>query len=309
MEPGPADDLSPRRPINGKMEYPREFSLQARARVDAEKLGATRQLRQDRNDAPWSRFGPSRKDEENLRNYVLRVFLVFAEQACELGAQGRWTVDRIRSVTDEFLRRFTIEAYSEEGHDKTGRKLREMVSHWDGHVLPEIRREFEGSAKWQQFEEALEAVAIQQARRTGESADRSSLTGGLQVAAEPKSGADLNSVGWDGVEISFLSDKRVQICHGPRRETLNYAEFGFADRRNGKPSQAWWTLRTLAEERGTLRDAAKTGRDWSKVEKYLQTIRQILRRHFGISGDPVPFVRGTGYRTRFKIGCGPSFHT
>jgi hypothetical protein len=137
------------------MEYPREFSQQARARVEAERLSAGKQLQRDRKGVPWSRYGPGLKDEANLRKYILRVVFVFAAQACELGSQGLWTVDRVRSEVDEFLRRFTLEAYYENGCDKTGRKLREMASHWDGSILPEIRREFESSAEWQQIEEAL----------------------------------------------------------------------------------------------------------------------------------------------------------
>jgi len=55
-----------------------------------------------------------------------------------------------------------------------------------------------------------------------------------------------------------LSDERVQIRNGTNTETRNYGELGFADARDGKPNQAWVTLRALAEERGTIRDAAKT---------------------------------------------------
>jgi hypothetical protein len=114
---------------------------------------------------------------------------------------------------------------------------------------------------------------------------------------------------WDTIEISFLSDERVQIRNGTNSETRNYAEFGFADGRSKKAKQAWETLRALAEQGGTIRDAAKTGRTWPKVEKRMQEIRKVLRKHFRISADPIPFVEGTGYQARFKIGCRPSFHT
>lgn len=33
----------------------------------------------------------------------------------------------------------------------------------------------------------------------------------------------------------------------------------------------------------------------------------MLRAHFGISADPIPFVEGTGYRATFRIGCRPSY--
>jgi hypothetical protein len=115
---------------------------------------------------------------------------------------------------------------------------------------------------------------------------------------------------WVGIEIHFLSDERVQIRNGATTQTLNYEEFGFADSRNGRPNQAWVLLRTLAEKRGIIQNAAAAGQVWVKVEKRIQEIRRVLRAHFGISADPIPFVEGTGYRANFKIGCRrPSFET
>jgi hypothetical protein len=150
----------------GGTPYPSEFSAEARARVEIEMLKASKDLAQQRNEVPWSQYGPGKADEENLQKYILRVFLVFAKQACELGAQGQWAVDRIRSEAGEFLRRFTIRAYYESGFDKKGRKLREMASHWNGTILPEVQREFEKSQEWQQFEKELLAVAELQIQLT-----------------------------------------------------------------------------------------------------------------------------------------------
>jgi hypothetical protein len=114
---------------------------------------------------------------------------------------------------------------------------------------------------------------------------------------------------WDAIEISFTSEERVQIRIGVTTETRNYTDFGFEDARNGKPNRAWETLRVLAEEDGTIQDAAKTGRTWPRVEKRIQEIRKVLRKHFRISADPIPFVEGTGYQARFKISCSRSYNT
>jgi len=46
---------------------------------------------------------------------------------------------------------------------------------------------------------------------------------------------------------------------------------------------------------------------WSQVEKGAQEIRQLLRQHFGLSGDPLPLAEGNGYRTRFRIVTAPSY--
>jgi len=114
---------------------------------------------------------------------------------------------------------------------------------------------------------------------------------------------------WKDLEISFLSDERVQIFrNGAPAETLNYAEMGFRDRRNDKPNRAWATLRELAQARGIIRDTG-TGGHRAKVEKRMQEIRKTLRSRFGISADPLPFVHGTVYQALFKIGCAPSFRT
>jgi hypothetical protein len=127
--------------------------------------------------------------------------------------------------------------------------------------------------------------------------------------SRPPQSSGAGAATWDAIEISFLSDERVQIRNGTDIETRNYAELGFEDSRTGKPNQAWVTLRQLAVERGIIGPATTTRFAWPKVEKRIQEIRKVLRRHFGISSDPVPYVEGTGYQACFKIGVSPSFHT
>jgi hypothetical protein len=136
---------------------------------------------------------------------------------------------------------------------------------------------------------------------------------------------------WDkDVSIIFLSDERVQVKRGDQFATMNYAEFGFEDKRNGKPDQAWVLLREMAENKGVLqkqdrrvpesvlkpaRDRDKElhralevqARQWAKTQKHVETIRKRLREHFQIpDGDPVP-ATAAGYQTAFQLGCGPSY--
>jgi hypothetical protein len=120
-------------------------------------------------------------------------------------------------------------------------------------------------------------------------------------------GSDAES--WDQIEISFLSDERVQIEIGSSRATLNYAEMGFADKRSGKPNQAWIMLRRLAEADGLIKDGSGTGQTWTRVEKRVQEIRKALKDRYGIASDPIPFVSGTGYQASFRVQCGPSYKT
>jgi hypothetical protein len=114
---------------------------------------------------------------------------------------------------------------------------------------------------------------------------------------------------WEQIAISFLSDERVQIHIGKKYETLNYAEFGFGNHRTNNPTKAWQILRKLAQLRGVIKDGSEASVHWPKVEKRVQEIRRVLRKHFAISSDPLPFVENLGYKARFKIGCGPSFRT
>ena len=159
----------------------------------------------------------------------------------------------------------------------------------------EIQREVLKSDEWLDFAKAIAGETDNGAPVKADSISPESA--GPEVAT------------WETIEISFLSDERVQIRDGDKTETRNSTEFGFEDRRSGKPNRAWETLRALAEQGGIIRDTAKTGHTWAKVEKRIQEIRRVLRKHFGISADPIPFVEGAGYQAHFKINCRPSYHT
>jgi hypothetical protein len=113
---------------------------------------------------------------------------------------------------------------------------------------------------------------------------------------------------WEEIEIRFLSEERVQIIAGSETTTLNYAEFGFEDGRSEKPNLAWIALRSLATLGGTI-SQPNSGQDWSSVEKRMQEIRKVLRTHFSLSDDPLPFVEDVGYRACFKISLAQSFES
>ena len=110
-----------------------------------------------------------------------------------------------------------------------------------------------------------------------------------------------NALTWQDIEIRFLSDERVQIIKNGEPETHNYAELGFEDRRNETPNSAWHILRDLATTNGTIGLDLVKRRKRTEVEKRVQEIRRTLRKHFGIDQDPVPLLRGIGYKTAFKI--------
>lgn len=159
--------------------------------------------------------------------------------------------------------------------------------------------------------------------------DRKALMQPSPEAPQPK--PEPPPLAWDKeVSIIFLSEERIQVKRGDQFSTMNYAEFGFEDKRNGKPDQAWVLLRAMAENKGVLQKperrvpeaVLKTARDrdkelhralevqareWAKTQKHVETIRKRLREHFQIPhGDPVPGT-AAGYQTAFKLDVSPSY--
>ncbi len=117
--------------------------------------------------------------------------------------------------------------------------------------------------------------------------------------------------GWESIEITFLSELKVQITTPEGTYPQNYAEMGFADGRakgmSNKPKSAWLVLRALAKLNGVIPDGSKMSAEWTEIERRIQEIRKGLRKHFRTPGDPIPYVRGTGYRASFKVRCASAY--
>ena len=143
----------------GRMKYPGDFPPESRARVEAEKIRAGREFDSAKQAARWT------SDVEALvRHYILRIFLVFANEACALRL---WPVEKMDLNCREFLRLLTIAAHSEKGYDRGGGRLRDMNSNWNGAILPEVEREFEKTTEWQRYQDALlESAEAQIAKET-----------------------------------------------------------------------------------------------------------------------------------------------
>jgi len=157
-----------------------------------------------------------------------------------------------------------------------------------------------------------EAEALDRVRDRGATAELGTDAGAKNaVETVPSDGRVENvrqrATSWLGVQISFLSDHRINLRNGDRLETYGYSELGFADQRNGKPNLAWIVLRTLAEHRGTLSGANSTAVAWTFIEKRIQEIRKTLRVRFDLPGDPLPLVSKTTYQAVFKIECAPCY--
>ena len=276
--------------------YPAEFPQTSRARVSAESICAARDFEAAKQAAH------DRSAIENLlRNYILRVFIEFVREARHLGRQGLWTVDQLESESHEFLRQCTIQAWYEKGYDRSGSRLRDLVSHMGGSILPEIQRALERSPEWQEFQGILLEVAEVQASRQEEESQREAN------AAEPAPTVN-QEIDWENIKILFLSDERVQVGDDTQPQTYNYGEMGFTDKRSGRPNQAWGMLRALARAGGVIPNAARSSKEFIAMGKRIERLRATLRQHFGISSDPIPLDSNRGYCCRFHIRCAPSFH-
>jgi hypothetical protein len=129
----------------------------------------------------------------------------------------------------------------------------------------------------------------------------------LRAGSSRKDSGEPAPTKWEDVDITFLSEERVQIRIGKDFQTCNYAELGFKDSRSGKPNRAWALLMALAKSRGDPQYTEQTEKSFPKVERRFQEIRKALRAYFGLDNDPLPYSRGTGYAPRFRIGCAESF--
>jgi hypothetical protein len=141
------------------MKYPPDFPPESRAAVAAEKLRAEIDFDKLReNPAPDDR---SLREyfEAELRRCVLRQFIVFVREACKLGYQGVWSVDRVEEAAREFFRLATLDAAHRKGHGVIGGS---WFSNWGG-IKPEVMRQFERSDQWRQFQDGLLKVAEGQA--------------------------------------------------------------------------------------------------------------------------------------------------
>jgi hypothetical protein len=129
--------------------YPADFPQASRARVTVAKIEAGKTLNLVKE------FDVGSDLEKGVRQFVLEVFSVFAEEALELGRCGIWTVDQIDSQAHEFLRQLTIEWC----HDKFGHPAGSMICPDDGALTPETIYAYKTSFSWQKYENDLLDIA------------------------------------------------------------------------------------------------------------------------------------------------------
>jgi hypothetical protein len=133
------------------MKYPSEFPRQARARVEAETLRAHRALEQD------VRGTESRRRDVPFIRCVMRVFLVFAREACEFGKKSghrAWSDRELDQRCRDFLLSIVIDAWEDKAKDLGIRKMFSSGG-WGYSLDDDARRKIEMSDEWKQYQELL----------------------------------------------------------------------------------------------------------------------------------------------------------
>jgi hypothetical protein len=139
--------------------------------------------------------------------------------------------------------------------------------------------------------------------------DRFRLAGELALGSPPANSAG-PPVTWSDVEIVVIGDFSIQMSVAGRRlQSANFNELDLGDARGGakKPRAAWCMLLLFGTSGGVFPvsdDATRT-----RVEKRVQELRAKLRSYVRSKGfaelaggdDPIPFIRGQGYKTQFKV--------
>jgi hypothetical protein len=139
------------------MDYPQDFPAESRAKVEAEKILAYRNL-----DRRMTKVSSGIAAEGLVRDCIVRIFLVFAKELCAFGQANGRTVDRVGSDADEFLRRLAIMIL----YDRPGLGG-SWISNWNGSLTQDAEREFRQSPKWKKYEDLLLKLATTQQKEKG----------------------------------------------------------------------------------------------------------------------------------------------
>jgi hypothetical protein len=242
------------------------------------------------------------------------VFFEFCIQARHASGAGRLTASQVRRAVDAawpVICDFYVVREHGGGSAEQKSNYRALLwrtvaddPRWKEHLLEVL-------ALGDRDSNAPKAVAHrsnsqQEPELTLSDSPEASLTGN---AAIPEFDGKLETppAAWNQIEISFLNERSVQISAGLAVSVRDFSELGMADKRSGKPTRAWVMLHALAAADGVLDRPPADSPNWKTVEKRMQELRHLLRKQFGIFTDPLPFVKGSGYRSEFRINLARSY--
>jgi len=133
-------------------QYPPNIPQTSRARIKAEIIRADQEFAD-------STIYNDHNLKVALHRYILRIFLVFVEEACALGMIGVWPVDFVEEQCAGYLN-FLISTTS----DKGAGRYQSLYGAAPGLTNPEDQRELEKSDGWTKYRSLLLEVADKQAK-------------------------------------------------------------------------------------------------------------------------------------------------
>lgn len=108
---------------------------------------------------------------------------------------------------------------------------------------------------------------------------------------------------WHEVKISFIDNENVRISIKGKTTSKNYVEMGFKGRstkkEGGKTSVLWTFFRKISQVGGSFAGYSDEGK--VKIKELFSDLRKKLTLYFQIEGDPIPYIKGEGYRTSFTL--------
>lgn len=189
------------------MNFPKEFSAEAQARVMQAKIEAAEVLVSGKGELPTT-IGDGHREKgisRLLRSYILSVLGSFAHEACQLGLAGVWRVGAIDREVAKFIKDFVLETIQE--HQSPSFSIPPLLSASGGYILPELWDGFRNSTEWRKYQRELLKVAKIQARPS-DSSDR-------QLATAPPEFSET------GMALSPAPrEKRLRKFREPRTDLL-----------------------------------------------------------------------------------------
>jgi hypothetical protein len=171
------------------MDYPKDFSTEAQAAVEAEKIKAVKDFEKAKREIQ-NRYDTAVEVRSLLAHCIMRVFRVFAHEACEIGRSGVWTVSRIDKEAHGFLAEIAKELWYDYGYDITGVSLGRITNDINGSLLSNVERNFKRSAEWADYEDERLEVAKAQAKPTPPHAAPDAKAHHITSAGAVESGVD-----------------------------------------------------------------------------------------------------------------------
>ena len=105
---------------------------------------------------------------------------------------------------------------------------------------------------------------------------------------------------------NHLEDKVDIIFKCKEKDTVPLRNLGFVDKKatkTFKPLESLILLKQFAKDKNKYSFPLSTGSERGKLYAQVDSLRKVLKQCFGIDGDPVPTIKGGGYRLLFNAYC------